>query len=89
MTKYEVIGIIGSIFIVGCLLFRTTTFKGTMLMRIINTLGSILFVVYGQFIRAYSTAITNLFCTIVNIYYIVREIRWHKEKKDKDNDMPR
>ena len=80
MSEYELIGIIGSFFIVCCLIFRTTTFNGTMLMRSINIVGSILFVVYGQFVRAYSTVITNIFATAVNIYYIVREIIWHKQK---------
>lgn len=79
MNDYEIIGIIGSFFIVCCLIFRTTTFRGTILMRSINIVGSILFVVYGQFVRAYSTVITNIFATAVNIYYIIREIMWHKQ----------
>lgn len=81
MSDYEIIGIIGSFFIVCCLIFRTTTFRGTILMRSINIVGSILFVVYGQFVRAYSTVITNIFATAVNIYYIIREVMWHKNNK--------
>ena len=81
MNSHEIIGIIGSIFIVCCLIFRTTTFKGTMLMRSINIVGSVLFIVYGQFLRAYSTVITNMFSTCINIYYIIREVMWHKQNK--------
>lgn len=81
MSQYELIGIIGSFFIVFCLIFRTTTFKGTILMRSINIVGSILFVFYGQFMRAYSTVITNIFATVVNVYYIIREVMWNNKNK--------
>lgn len=81
MSEFEIIGIIGSVFIVSCLLFRTTTFKGTILMRSINVLGSLLFVAYGYLINAYSTLITNAFAVIINIYYLIREVVWHKQSK--------
>ena len=50
-------------------------------MRSINIVGSILFIFYGQFMRAYSTVITNIIATAVNVYYIIREVIWHKNNK--------
>lgn len=49
---FEIIGIIGSLFIVFSLLFKTTTFKGTLLLRILNSIGCIFFIVYGSLISA-------------------------------------
>lgn len=50
-------------------------------MRSINVLGSLLFVAYGYLINAYSTLITNAFAVIINIYYLIREVVWHKQSK--------
>ena len=43
----EVVGIIGSILVVISMMFKTTTDKGVLLLRIFNLMGSIVFVVYG------------------------------------------
>lgn len=82
---FEIIGIIGSLFIVFSLLFKTTTFKGTLLLRILNSIGCIFFIVYGSLISAWSTIIANGLCLILNIVYTIIEIRGYLKNETKYN----
>ena len=66
----EFIGILAGIFILISLIFRSTTYKTEILMRILNSAGAILFIVYGILLPAYSTAIINSCILVVNIYNI-------------------
>ncbi len=79
MNLYEIIGIIASILIVFSMVFKTTTFKGTILMRIINSIGSIFFIVYGILVAAYSTTAANCAIFIVNVFYLIKEIKDHNK----------
>jgi hypothetical protein len=40
-------------------------------LRIVNTLGCILFVIYGLMIDSWPIVITNAFITSVNLYYLL------------------
>lgn len=83
MSKLEIIGLIASLLVLFSMVFKTTTFKGTMIMRILNLLGSIFFIIYGFLLGAYSTGICNGCLFFINIYYIVKEIRdYNKNKED-------
>lgn len=79
MDKIEIIGLIAAIFIAFSMIFKTTTFKGTILMRSINTIGAIFFIIYGFILPAYSTAICNVFIFILNIYYLFKEVIDYKK----------
>lgn len=46
-------------------------------LRIINTIGCILFVIYGFSVKAYPVAIVNAFIILVNGYYLYK---FYKEK---------
>ena len=80
MKPIEIVGIIASLFIVVSMCFKTTTFKGTIIMRIINGLGSIVFVVYGALLPALATLITNACAFVINLFYLIKEIRDHKRE---------
>lgn len=77
----EWIGIVASIIIVFSTMFKTTTFKGTILMRVLNTIGSILFIVYGFMLPAYATAICNCCTLIINIFYLFKEVKDHNKQQ--------
>ena len=64
----ELIGILAGVFVLISLVFRSTTTKTEILMRIINSTGAILFIVYGLILPAYSTALINACIVGVNIY---------------------
>ena len=82
----EIIGIISTLFILTSMLFKTTSVKGSIIMRILNLLGSIIFVVYGCLLPAISTAILNGALVIINsIHLITLLIENKKTKIDEDN----
>lgn len=76
----EFVGILASILIVFSLIFKTRTFMGTLALRILNLLGSGVFVVYGCLLPAWSTAIANGCCVIIDIVFIIYEIRKHRNE---------
>ena len=77
----EIVGITASVFIVLSLVFKTTTFKGTLLLRLLNSVGCIFFIVYGAVLPAISTAIANSACLVINIVFIIVETRSYLKKK--------
>ena len=79
----ELVGISGSILIAISMVFKTTTDKGVMFLRIFNLLGSIVFVAYGAMLPAFSTLVLNGICIVLNIIglvKIVQKIRRNKLK---------
>lgn len=66
----EFIGILAGILILTSLIFRSTTRKTEILMRMLNSVGAVLFIIYGILLPAYSTAIINACILVVNIYNI-------------------
>ncbi len=82
MPIKEIIGILSSIFIVTSMTFKTTTYKGTMLMRTINALGSLLFIIYGFVCTdAYATGVTNVCGLLLNIFWLIKEYGDHGKSK--------
>lgn len=79
MNNIEIIGIIASILIVLSMVFKTTNYKGTIAMRIINAIGSVFFVIYGTLLPAWSTMITNAVLFVLNIFYLIKEIKDHQK----------
>jgi len=82
-TVIEIIGIASTLLILASMLFKTTTIKGSILMRTLNLLGSAVFVVYGVLLPAISTAILNAALVLVNSYHLIVLI---KEKNKPDNN---
>lgn len=66
----EFVGIIATILVAISMCFKTQTYKGALIMRIVNTVGSIVFVAYGFMLPAYSTAVLNILLAVINIYHI-------------------
>lgn len=63
----EWIGYAASIFI-AISLVMTDIVK----LRVINSVGCILFVIYGFGVKAYPVGVINFFILIINIYYLVK-----------------
>ena len=86
----EGIGIVATLLILVSMLFNTTSLKGSLAMRYVNFLGSVIFVVYGFLIPAISTAILNICLVFINAFYIVklyRDVRKHNSiSKDESLD---
>lgn len=68
MNNIEVIGIIADIF-----LFASFTFNNVRKIRILNMIGSALFVIYGIYLNAFSIYVFNGACIILQIYKLMRD----------------
>ena len=79
----EIVGLSGSILIAISMVFKTTTDKGVMYLRIFNLLGSIVFVVYGFMLPAYSTIVLNCICVVLNIVGLVKIIQKIRKERHK------
>ena len=63
----ELFGYLGSALVVVSMLMTSV-----MKLRIINTIGSVIFMIYALIIRSYPTALMNLFLVGINIYHMLR-----------------
>lgn len=70
----ELIGILASVIIFISMCFKSDSFVGNILMRSANVIGSIIFIVYGFLLPAYSTAFLNIGMVIINVYHIINMI---------------
>ena len=66
MDAIEYVGLAATLMV-----FIGFTRKGELPIRAFNTVGSILFVIYGLSIGALSVWVLNAACTILNIYHII------------------
>ena len=67
MPWFEVIGIAGTLFVLLSFLM-----KDLKMVRIINIVGAVLFVVYGLLIGALSTWLLNGILVIIHIVYLLK-----------------
>ncbi len=63
----ELFGYLGSALVVVSMLMTSV-----MKLRVINTIGSIIFVIYALVIRSYPTALMNFFLVGINVYHMIR-----------------
>lgn len=75
MDWIELIGILGSVFVLISFLM-----KDILVIRIINIVGSVIFIVYGIIIGAMATWFVNAALIVVHIIYIIRELKNKKNK---------
>jgi hypothetical protein len=64
--NYEIIGLTGTLFVLLSFLM-----KNIKMVRIINIIGAILFVIYGLCINAISTWVLNGVLVIIHIIYLL------------------
>lgn len=81
----ELVGVAASVTILISMLFKSTTVSGNLWMRIINNIGSVLFVAYGFMLNAWSTVALNIIMFFVNGYHIWKLHMKKKEELLKDN----
>lgn len=80
MWWVEVIGIVSTLFILVSMSINTQSYKGDVWMRIINLIGSAIFIVYGALLPAISTAVLNGCLVFVNSYHLWKLVSDHKKE---------
>ncbi|AAX88785.1 TPA: YgjV family protein [Haemophilus influenzae] len=63
----EFLGYMATFFVAVSFLFKSIVY-----LRIVNSIGAILFVIYSVIITAYPVALLNAFLVVVNIYQLWR-----------------
>lgn len=63
----ELLGYIATFFVAASFLFKSIVH-----LRIVNSIGAVLFVIYGMIIDAYPVALLNAFLVCVNLYQLYR-----------------
>ena len=81
----EMIGIVSTLFVLVSMLFKTTTIKGSIIIRSFNFVGSSIFIVYGCLLPAISTAILNGALAIINGYHLIMLIKEIKKSGSETN----
>lgn len=69
----EMVGYIGSALVLLSFLM-VSVYK----LRVVNSLGSVVCVIYGMIIHAYPTVVMNLCLIAINVYYLVKMINTEK-----------
>ena len=72
-TIYEIIGYVSTVLVLVSFLMASVV-----KLRVINTIGSGIFVVYALLIGSYPTAILNLGIVTINLYFLIRLLRAEK-----------
>ena len=78
----EMIGIVSTLFILVSMLFKTTSYKGSLIMRILNLIGCACFSIYGCLLPAVSTAVLNIALVIINAVHLIILVREHKKSEE-------
>lgn len=65
VLNFELLGYLASLFVAISLMMRSLT-----KLRVINLVGSLLFIAYGLVIGAYPVAVMNAFILLVNLYHL-------------------
>ena len=63
----ELLGIIASLFVISAFLF-----KNVKVIRILDGIGALLYVIYGILIHSYANILLNIVLIIVQIYHLCR-----------------
>lgn len=69
----ELVGYLGSALVVVSMLMSSVV-----KLRVINTVGSIIFAIYALIIHSYPTAIMNFFLVAINIYNLIKLLKTDK-----------
>ncbi|NME70012.1 uroporphyrinogen decarboxylase [Flammeovirga aprica JL-4] len=60
-------------YLASLLLMISFALKNVKLLRMVNTVGCIVFVIYGIMLSAWPIVITNGFIAAINIFYLVKD----------------
>lgn len=67
LNSIELLGYMATFFVAASFLFKSIVH-----LRIVNSIGAVLFVIYGMIIDAYPVAVLNGFLVCVNLYQLYR-----------------
>lgn len=83
----ELLGLTATVILVISMSFSCRDNKSTIIMRSINALSNVLFMIYGFTLGAYSVMLSNAFILGIDTYYIktaIKDLKIEKMQKNLD-----
>ena len=68
----EIMGFVATVLLIISMAYNCKDKKHTLIMRVINAVAALLFVIYSVFLSAYSTIFSNLIILVIDIVYIIK-----------------
>lgn len=68
----EAVGFAGSALVIMSMLYKTSTYKGALMLRVVNLIGSFVFIAYGFMLPAISTIVLNIIAVFINTTQILK-----------------
>ena len=76
MNQYiEVLGMLATVILIISMAYNCKDKKSAIIMRIINGVAALMFVIYSICMSAYSTILSNLLILLIDIYYLIKLMR--------------
>lgn len=72
---YEILSIVATILLVTSMAYSCKNIKSTIVMRSINAVAAILFIVYNVIIGGYGNIMSHIAILCIDIYYIIKNIK--------------
>ena len=70
----ELFGVLATIILVVSMAFNCKSKKSIIIMRTLNAIAAIMFIIYSIVINAYSSILSNLSILIIDIYWLYKYI---------------
>lgn len=70
----EPFGILATIILVVSMAFSCNSRKTTIIMRTLNAIAAVMFIIYSILLNAYSSILSNLAILIIDIYWLYKYI---------------
>jgi hypothetical protein len=75
MHYIEILGVSATIILLISMSYSCKDRKSKIIMRLMNALAAVLFIIYSIVINAYSTILSNLAILLIDIFYLIKLYR--------------
>lgn len=75
MLEIEIIGILSTVVLILSMAWPSNNKKNISIMRIVNAISCVGFIIYSIFFSAYSTIISNSIILGIDIWYLYKALR--------------
>lgn len=82
----EIIGMFATILLIVSMSFSSKSLKSRFIMRIVNMLAAMLFIIYGCLVTAYSTVCCNSIIVVLDFIYLIIMFKNNVCKHDNINN---
>lgn len=75
MHYIEILGVSATIILLISMSYSCKDRKSTIIMRLMNALAAVLFIIYSIVMNAYSTILSNLAILLIDLFYLTKLLK--------------